>query len=69
MPIDFQHLKVYCDEVGDRDLLHILASASTHLKKIPSTNIQTYPQHRLLGAAGSHLLDLVREDRPDFIFT
>lgn len=67
--MDYKAIHVYCDEPADRTLFLVLASASNNLRQIPKANVTVYPGYEALGPAREHILNLVREDRPDFIFT
>src|SRR5688572_28624612 len=66
---DYGKVRVYCDEPADQKQFFQWASASKFLKLIPHGNVTVYPQFSALTLKNAHLLELVREDRPDFIFT
>lgn len=66
---DYREVRVYCDEPADATFLRCLQTASRFLRRIPDANISVYPPYQALGASGAHLVELVREDRPDFVFT
>jgi hypothetical protein len=70
--IQYKDIRIYCDEPADKALFFELATASKHLSQIPKSNVNVYPSYSKLGSmgsAGEQLRSLVREDRPDYIFT